>query len=52
MGDAGAAIGLLALHADDTIGVGGAALHEAMRQASEPLKMGSRDQEDFVYKGL
>jgi hypothetical protein len=50
--DESTVIGVLALHVDDTLGGGTRAFHATMDQVSEELLVGSREEENFHYKGL
>jgi hypothetical protein len=45
-------IGVLAIHVDDTIGGGTPAFHAIMDSVAEVLKIGSKEQINFHYKGL
>jgi Reverse transcriptase (RNA-dependent DNA polymerase) len=45
-------IGVLAIHVDDTIGGGTPAFHSIMDSVAEDLKIGSKEQNNFHYKGL
>jgi hypothetical protein len=45
-------VGVLALHVDDTIGGGTKNFHDIMDAVAVDLKVGSREQDNFHYKGL
>lgn len=50
--DRGDVIGVLALHVDDTLGGGTPEFHRTMDQVSSELLVGSKEEENFHYKGL
>jgi hypothetical protein len=45
-------IGVLAIHVDDTIGGGTQLFHDIMDSVSRDLKIGSKEENNFHYKGL
>jgi Reverse transcriptase (RNA-dependent DNA polymerase) len=49
---AGAVIGVLAIHVDDTLGGGTSEFHAVMDAVAKDLKVGSKEEENFHYKGL